>query len=81
MYNIARRCRRYKIDELSSYDDLVRHYPEIDAYKLYHAQALYKSGQYAAAQKACLGIENSELSTSVSADFLQPVHNHQYKGS
>ena len=48
-----------------SYEQLARHYPENDHYKLYYAQSLQKSGQYQAALKACLNIENPELSQKV----------------
>lgn len=33
------------------YDQLTKFYPEIDQYKLYHAQCLYKAGMYVEAQK------------------------------
>jgi len=49
----------------NSYEQLVRYYPEIDNYKLYYAQSLQKSGQYQAALKACLNIENPELNQKV----------------
>ncbi len=28
------------------YDQLTKFFPEVDSYKLYHAQALYKAGLY-----------------------------------
>jgi tetratricopeptide repeat protein 30 len=28
------------------YDQLTKFYPEVDSYKLYHAQSLYKAGMY-----------------------------------
>jgi len=59
----------YQVQDFMSasncYEQLVRHYPEIDNYKLYYAQSLQKSGQYQAALKACLNIENPELSQKV----------------
>jgi len=59
----------YQVQDFMSaancYEQLVRYYPEIDNYKLYYAQSLQKSGQYQAALKACLNIENPELSQKV----------------
>lgn len=37
----------------SSYDQLVKLYPDVDHYKLAFAQSLYKSGMYQDALKAC----------------------------
>ena len=45
------RCKR-------SYEQLIRHHPEVDDYRMYYAQSLYKSGQYAAALKVCQTIDN-----------------------
>ncbi|KRX06803.1 hypothetical protein PPERSA_11448 [Pseudocohnilembus persalinus] len=42
------------------YEQLVRHYPEVDDYKLYYAQSLYKEGLYDEALKASQAIENKE---------------------
>ncbi|KAJ3193110.1 Tetratricopeptide repeat protein 30A [Irineochytrium annulatum] len=42
------------------YEQLVRSFPEVDDYRLYYAQCLYKSGQYQAAQKACQTVEGPE---------------------
>ncbi|KAJ3111684.1 Tetratricopeptide repeat protein 30A [Phlyctochytrium bullatum] len=54
----------YQIQDYASssncYEQLVRSFPEVDDYRLYYAQSLYKSGQYQAAQKACLTIESPE---------------------
>ncbi|KAJ3082320.1 Tetratricopeptide repeat protein 30A, partial [Quaeritorhiza haematococci] len=59
----------YQAQEFASaadcYEQLVRHFPEVDDYRLHYAQSLHKSGQYQAAQKACLTIENPELARKV----------------
>ncbi|KAJ3038123.1 Tetratricopeptide repeat protein 30A [Rhizophlyctis rosea] len=47
------------------YEQLVRHHPEVDDYRMYYAQSLYKSGQYAAALKACQAIDNPEFGDKV----------------
>jgi tetratricopeptide repeat protein 30 len=39
---------------------LVEHYPDIDPYKLYFAQALYKAGDYEAALTACLNVNQPD---------------------
>ena len=41
---------------------LVRFYPEVDEYKLYLAQSLYKAGAYADATKATTRVESQEYS-------------------
>lgn len=33
------------------YDQLTKFYPEVESYKLYHAQSLYKNAMYNEAQK------------------------------
>jgi len=40
------------------YEQLVRIYPEVDDYKLYHAQCLFKEGRYDESLKACQSLEN-----------------------
>ncbi|KAI9339947.1 hypothetical protein BDR26DRAFT_861866 [Obelidium mucronatum] len=47
------------------YEQLLRAYPEMDDYRLYYAQSLYKSGQYQPAQKACQTIENADYAHKV----------------
>ncbi|KAJ3409648.1 Tetratricopeptide repeat protein 30A [Chytridiales sp. JEL 0842] len=47
------------------YEQLVRAYPEIDDYRLYYAQSLYKSGQYQPALKACMSLENPEYAQKI----------------
>ncbi|KAI8854818.1 tetratricopeptide repeat protein 30B [Chytridium lagenaria] len=46
----------------AAYEQLVRTFPEVDDYRLYYAQSLYKSGQYQPAQKACQTVETPEYS-------------------
>jgi len=35
------------------YEQLVRYYPEVDDYKIYYAQSLYKEGLYDESLRAC----------------------------
>ncbi|EAR85890.1 tetratricopeptide repeat protein (macronuclear) [Tetrahymena thermophila SB210] len=42
------------------YEQLVNYYPDVDEYKLYFAQTLYKDGLYDEALKACQSIRNSQ---------------------
>ncbi|KAI9337052.1 hypothetical protein DFJ73DRAFT_798584 [Zopfochytrium polystomum] len=47
------------------YEQLVRSFPDVDEYRLYYAQSLYKSGQYQPSQKACQTIDNTEYSQKI----------------
>lgn len=47
------------------YDQLTKFYPEVDSYKLYHAQSLYKAGMYVEAQKVAQQIENPEYQEKI----------------
>jgi len=47
------------------YDQLTKFYPEVDSYKLYHAQSLYKAGMYTEAQKVAQQIENPEYADRI----------------
>lgn len=47
------------------YDQLTKFYPEVDSYKLYHAQSLYKAGLYTEAQKVAQQIENPEYADRI----------------
>ncbi len=47
------------------YDQLTKFYPEVDSYKLYHAQSLYKAGLYTEAQKVAQQIENQEYADRI----------------
>ena len=62
------------IFNISSYEELVKLYPDNDDYRLYYAQALYKSGQYIAAQKACASIDNPAMSSQVK--FREFIYNN-----
>ncbi|KAI8836789.1 hypothetical protein BJ741DRAFT_605193 [Chytriomyces cf. hyalinus JEL632] len=59
----------YQVQDFSSsancYEQLVRSHPEVDEYRLYYAQSLYKSGQYQPSQKACQTIENPEYAHKI----------------
>jgi tetratricopeptide repeat protein 30 len=54
----------YQIQEFAlaadTYEKLSKFYPDIHEYRLYYAQALYKSAQYQAAQKACHSIAEAQ---------------------
>ncbi|TPX62634.1 hypothetical protein PhCBS80983_g00262 [Powellomyces hirtus] len=47
------------------YEQLTRFYPEVDSYRVYYVQSLYKGGLYDEAQKACAMIENADTSTKI----------------
>jgi tetratricopeptide repeat protein 30 len=47
------------------YEKLVKINPDIDDYKLYYAQSLFKACMYNEALKACQGIENPEYNQRV----------------
>jgi len=40
------------------YEELVKFHPEVDGYKLYYAQCLYKAGLYPEATKACMRVDS-----------------------
>lgn len=48
-----------------SYDQLVKLYPDVDNYKLSFAQALYKSGMYQEALKACQNLDRPEYQQKI----------------
>ncbi|KAJ3015116.1 Tetratricopeptide repeat protein 30A [Thoreauomyces humboldtii] len=48
------------------YEQLTRFHPEVDSYRVYHAQSLYKGGMYDEAQKACALIDSPESATKIS---------------
>lgn len=61
-------CYFYIQDYASSsdmYDQLTKFYPDVDTYKLYHAQSLYKAGLYTEAQKVAQQIENQEYADKI----------------
>lgn len=47
------------------YDQLSKFYPEVQQYKLYHAQSLYKGGMYNDAAKIAQQIETPEFQDKV----------------
>jgi tetratricopeptide repeat protein 30 len=47
------------------YDQLTKFFPEVDSYKLYHAQSLYKAGLYTEALKVAQQIENPEYADRI----------------
>ena len=59
----------YQVQDFASasdvYEKLSRLYPEVVDYRLYYAQALYKSCQYTPAQKVAHSIHGNEYATKV----------------
>jgi tetratricopeptide repeat protein 30 len=47
------------------YDQLTKFYPQVDSYKLYHAQSLFKAGLYTEASKVAQQIENPEYQPKI----------------
>ena len=47
------------------YDQLTKFFPEVDQYKMYHAQALFKAAMYQEAQKVCQSIENQDYADKI----------------
>jgi tetratricopeptide repeat protein 30 len=47
------------------YDQLTKFFPDVDSYKIYHAQSLYKAGLYVEAQKIAQQIENQEFADKI----------------
>ena len=47
------------------YDQLTKFFPDIDSYKMYHAQSLFKAALYTDAAKVCQQIENSDYADKV----------------
>lgn len=47
------------------YDQLTKFYPDVDQYKMYHAQSLYKAAMYQEAQKVAQQIENQDYADRV----------------
>ena len=48
-----------------TYEQLTFLYPEVDEYKLYHAQSLYKEGDYESALRACSGIKSNKYGSQI----------------
>ncbi|XP_007891990.1 tetratricopeptide repeat protein 30A isoform X2 [Callorhinchus milii] len=59
----------FQIQEFSNaadcYEQLIQIHPEVDDYKLYHAQSLYKACMYSEAMKATFLIDNPAYQTKV----------------
>jgi tetratricopeptide repeat protein 30 len=47
------------------YDQLTKFFPDVDSYKLYHAQSLFKAAMYQDAQKVVQQIENPEYAEKI----------------
>ncbi|KAI8924341.1 hypothetical protein BC831DRAFT_501229 [Entophlyctis helioformis] len=50
---------------LACYEQLVRLFPEVNDYRLYYAQSLFKAGNYVASQKACQNVDAPQLSGKI----------------
>ncbi|TPX34411.1 hypothetical protein SeMB42_g07337 [Synchytrium endobioticum] len=50
------------VDAAECYEQLARLFPEVEEYKLYYAQCLYKAGNHVAATKVCLTVDAPNLS-------------------
>lgn len=42
------------------YEELCRQYPEVDSYRVYHAQCLYKAGLHPEASRACARVDSEQ---------------------
>ena len=47
------------------YEELTRYHPEVDSYRVYHAQCLYKAGLYPEATKACQRVDSEQYAHRV----------------
>ncbi len=47
------------------YEELVRFYPDVDSYRVYYAQCLYKAGLYPEATKACQRADSGQFAQRV----------------
>lgn len=67
----------YHIQDFSSaaecYEQLTQLHPEVEEYKVYYAQSLYKAGAYPEAIKASFGLDNTGSHTKV---FYTHTHTH-----
>ncbi|KAJ4460769.1 putative Tetratricopeptide repeat protein 30A [Paratrimastix pyriformis] len=56
----------YQVEDFESaapiYEQLARLFPQVDEYKTYYAQSLWKAGQYQDAEKACKTNDNPQFS-------------------
>lgn len=66
----------YHMQDFSSsaecYEQLTQLHPEVEEYKVYHAQSLYKAGAYPEATKASFVLDNPSSHTKV----LFHTHTH-----
>ncbi|KAL0486723.1 intraflagellar transport protein 70A [Acrasis kona] len=53
------------INASQTYHSLIKLFPDVEEYRIYYAQSLYKSGSFLDASKACAGIESDEHSQRV----------------
>ena len=53
------------LDAVSAYEQLIGICPDVDEYKLYYAQSLYKAGQYPEAAKAANRIQGRWRDSSI----------------
>lgn len=47
------------------YEELCRFYPDVDSYRLYYAQCLYKAGLYPEATKSCTRVDSEQYNQRV----------------
>lgn len=47
------------------YDQLTKFYPDVDQYRMYHAQSLFKAAMYQEALKVAQSIENQEYADKI----------------
>lgn len=45
---------------LNSYEQLTKLFPDVEEYKMYHAQALYKAGMFAEAARATSAVDSPQ---------------------
>lgn len=67
----------YHIQDFSAsaecYEQLTQLHPEVEDYKVYYAQSLYKAGAYPEATKASFALDNTSSHTKV------PLHLFTYR--
>lgn len=69
----------YHIQDFSAaaecYEQLTQLHPEVEDYKVYYAQSLYKAGAYAEATKASFALDNTSSHLKVPSQ-LYTYHTH-----
>lgn len=63
----------YELISFYSYEQLAKAYPDVNEYKIYHSQSLYKAGVYQEAQKVAQSVQDEQYTQRVSPLFF----NHQ----